>query len=83
MGVAGLFLGVTKILLALILGVIIAGVFSVFTLKNRRQNDTETKTEKEHGLKLHEIPFGPYLAAACFISLLYGQQIVTWYLSLY
>ena len=27
------------------------------------------------------IPFGPYLAAAGFLSMLYGNQIVAWYLS--
>lgn len=29
----------------------------------------------------HPIPFGPYIAAAGWIALLFGQQIVDWYLS--
>jgi len=29
------------------------------------------------------LPFGPYLAAAGWIALLYGKQIVSWYLGSY
>jgi leader peptidase (prepilin peptidase)/N-methyltransferase len=27
------------------------------------------------------IPFGPYLAAAGFLTMLYGEQIANWYIS--
>ena len=27
------------------------------------------------------IPFGPYLAAAGFVAMLWGQQLLQWYLS--
>ncbi|MBN2878039.1 MAG: prepilin peptidase [Clostridia bacterium] len=80
MGVAGIYLGATKVLFALVLGVVIAGIFSVISLKNKKKNDDEAKSGT---LKLHEIPFGPYLAVACFVSMLYGKQIVDWYLSFY
>jgi len=83
MGVAGIYLGVTKVLLALVLGVIIAGVFSVVSMRSRRSEDGQQEEAKSGKLKLHEIPFGPYLAVACFVSMLYGQQIVDWYLSFY
>ena len=84
MGVAGLYLGMTKTLLALVLGVIIAGVLSL--VFRRGQNEEKEKDESEddkQGINFHEIPFGPYLAVAVFICMLYGQQILDWYLSLY
>ncbi|PID30727.1 prepilin peptidase [Candidatus Saccharibacteria bacterium] len=34
------------------------------------------------GLRQH-IPFGPYLLAACFIVMLYGENIVSWYTELF
>ena len=35
----------------------------------------------KEGLKAH-IPFGPYLLAGCFIVLLWGERLWTWYMSL-
>lgn len=87
MGVVGLFLGMKNILLALVLGIVIAGLFSVFVLRKRRLEEDESDTaelgEDKEGLSLHEIPFGPYLAVGCFISMLYGSQIIDWYFSLF
>jgi len=85
MGVVGLFLGVKNILLALVLGIVIAGLFSVFVLRKRKKEENKAeKTKKESGgMSLHEIPFGPYLAIGCFASMLYGNQIVDWYFSLF
>ncbi len=83
MGMAGIFLGMTKILFALVFGIIIAGIFSMFALKRKRAEEAQNETEESGGLKLHEIPFGPFLAVGIFVSMLYGQQIVEWYLSLY
>jgi leader peptidase (prepilin peptidase)/N-methyltransferase len=39
---------------------------------------------KDHTTELtgHYIPFGPYLALASFISLLWGNALIEWYLSL-
>lgn len=85
MGVVGLFLGMKNIILALVLGIVIAGLFSVFVLRKRNKEEDEAEDEQEenNGLSLHEIPFGPYLAVGCFISMLYGNQIINWYLSLF
>lgn len=83
MGVVGIFLGVEKTLFALVFGVIIAGVFSVFALRKKRMQEANENDGEQTGLKLHEIPFGPYLAVASFVSMLYGSQIVDWYFSLY
>lgn len=86
MGVVGLFLGMKNILLALVLGIIIAGLFSVFVLRKRKAEENEKNKnvqEENEGFNLHEIPFGPYLAVGCFVSMLYGNQIIDWYFSLF
>jgi leader peptidase (prepilin peptidase)/N-methyltransferase len=30
----------------------------------------------------HKIPFGPYLALGIFISIFFGDQIITWYINM-
>lgn len=36
-----------------------------------------------YGTKKHKIPFGPAIAASCYVVLLVGEPLVTWYLSLF
>lgn len=85
MGVAGIFLGMTKTISALVIGIVIGGVFSIFALRKKRMQEEKNDRETEQGEdeKFHETPFGPYLAAGIFISMLFGQRIVEWYLGLY
>jgi len=67
----GAFLGWKGALLTLILGSFcgaIAGVF-ILAFKNKSLQ--------------HALPFGTFLAPAAFIALLYGQEIISAYLSLY
>ncbi|MCX6718695.1 MAG: prepilin peptidase [Candidatus Staskawiczbacteria bacterium] len=67
----GLLLGFPNILTALFLafffGAIIGIILMVFEKK---------------GLK-SEIPFGPFLIAGTFLALLYGSQIIQWYLNFF
>ncbi|MEX1377337.1 MAG: prepilin peptidase [Eubacteriales bacterium] len=79
MGVVGLFIGMKNILLAMVLGIIVAGVYSLIYMRKVRSDETEEESE-ESGM--HEIPFGPFLALGCFVSMLFGQQILDWYLNL-
>jgi len=81
MGVAGLFLGFKNVLLALVLGVVIAGFFAIFYIKKIKSGETDEPKEK--GFNVHEIPFGPYLALGCFVSMLFGSEILNWYLGLF
>ena len=67
---SGLLLGWQRMLLALLLGSISASIV-LLTLRRRRGDDVD-----------HEYPFGPFLAAAIAISLLFGGPIVSWYSSL-
>ncbi len=69
--VSGFFLGYKQILLALYLGFVLAliGIF-VFWLF-RRKNVPQL------------IPMGPFFALGFLIYLLYGQQLIYWYLTLF
>ena len=67
--IIGLFLGIKGIILTLfiafILGGIIASLILILKIKGRKA----------------EIAFGPYLAMGAIISLLYGTDIINWYIS--
>lgn len=67
----GIFLGWKLCIFAMMASVIFAGLFSVtlmiFGLKKRK--DT--------------IPFGPFIVTGAFIALLWGNQLIQWYLSTY
>jgi len=68
LGMIGLFLGWKLTLLTLILSIYIGGIFSLFLLllKLKKKGDY--------------IPFGPFISLAGFISLLWGNNIIQWYL---
>lgn len=70
MAALGLWLGLKLTLLTLFLSFVIGGIGSLlllaFNIKGRKDF----------------IPFGPFIAVAAFISMLYGQEIIDWYLSL-
>lgn len=80
MGVVGLFIGMKNILLALIMGIIIAGIYSVFFLASNKKTSEKKEGERYN---MHEMPFGPFLAIGCFVSMICGQQIIDWYLGLF
>lgn len=70
MAAAGLLLGWQKILLALLLGSVVGAVIGItlmlFKIIKREQM----------------IPFGPFLAVGIMVSALFGESIISWYLSL-
>ncbi|SMB94969.1 type 4 prepilin peptidase 1 Aspartic peptidase. MEROPS family A24A [Desulfonispora thiosulfatigenes DSM 11270] len=70
MGVLGLALGVKDILLITFLSFIIGAVFSLFLLgfKLKKRKDP--------------IAFGPFISVAALITMLYGTNIIKWYLHL-
>ena len=65
----GAFLGWKLGLLALLLGVLAGGAVAVVLLLLGRKGRKEA------------IPFGPYLALGGAVALLWGDQVLTWYLS--
>lgn len=69
MAAAGLFLGWKKILLALALGSIIGSVIHIVLMKTCNKDRV--------------LAFGPYLSAGIVIAMLFGDQIIEWYLGLF
>ena len=65
----GAFLGWKLGLLALLLGVLAGGAVAVVLLLRGRKGRKDA------------IPFGPYLALGGAVALLWGDQVLTWYLS--
>ncbi len=69
MGAAGLLLGWKLIILAFFLGCIIGSVIHIARMKI-------SKAE-------HVLAMGPYLSAGIFISALWGNKLIDWYLSMF
>lgn len=63
----GAMLGFHRILFALILGILIGGLFSLTLIVVRR------------GMRNLYLPYGQYLALAGIIMLIWGQQFFVWY----
>lgn len=68
MAAAGLFLGWKNIILAFVIGTVLGAVIHVTLMKVKG--------------KERVLAFGPYLSAGIFIAMLYGNSIISWYLSL-
>ncbi|WZL71464.1 prepilin peptidase [Clostridiaceae bacterium 35-E11] len=68
MGVLGYWLGGQYILLITLLSFVIGAVFSILLLL------LKIKGRKDM------IPFGPFIAMAAFITIIYGESIIYWYL---
>lgn len=69
MAASGLLLGWQKIILAFCIGCVLGAVIHIIRMK-------VSKVE-------HLLAFGPYLSAGILISALWGNDILSWYLSLY
>lgn len=68
-GVVGLILGIKSLLLSLILATIPAAIIMIII--NRKTNED------------NEFPFAPFLVFGFTIALLFGNEIINWYLSLF
>jgi prepilin signal peptidase PulO-like enzyme (type II secretory pathway) len=69
MGVIGLFLGLPNTILVTFLSFVLGAVYAVFALAAKRKKAEE------------EIPFGPFIAMASVIAMLWGDEIINWYLT--
>lgn len=70
--VLGFILGWQKILLTMFIAAVLGSVFGIIFLI--------IKKEKIGG---KQIPFGPYICIAAFLSLLAGDRIISWYLGFF
>lgn len=69
MAVAGLLLGWKLIILSLGIGCILGSVIHLILMKVQQKDRV--------------LAFGPYLSMGIYISMLYGDQIVSWYLNMF
>jgi leader peptidase (prepilin peptidase)/N-methyltransferase len=67
----GAYLGFGRTILTLILGSFVGALVGVFFVM-RRKKDLQ-----------FALPFGTFLAPAAFVSMIWGERIITAYLSLY
>lgn len=67
MACIGLWLGLKYTILAVLLSFILGGLGAAILLLLKKKSITD------------KFPYGPYIAMASFISLLYGDYIVAWY----
>jgi leader peptidase (prepilin peptidase)/N-methyltransferase len=66
----GLATGFPLVFLAIIMGAILGGIVAVALMIARKRTRRQT------------IPFGPFLALAAMVTLLWGSNILNWYLGL-
>lgn len=69
MAVSGLVLGLPYIVLAFVFGCIIGSVIHILIMKLFKAGKV--------------LAFGPYLSIGIYISMIYGTQVINWYLALY
>jgi leader peptidase (prepilin peptidase)/N-methyltransferase len=69
-GLIGLMTGFPNVIAALFVGILLGGIIAILLLLFKKKNRKEG------------IPFGPYLAIGTIIALLWGTQIIHWYLHL-
>jgi len=71
MAAAGLFLGWKMCVLAAFLAVVAGGIYGIYLLAAKK------KDKKEH------FAFGPFLCAGMAAAVFWGNEMISWYLSLY
>ena len=69
MAACGLFLGWQLIIMAFLLGCVLGAVIHVIRMKVSGEN--------------HVLAMGPYLSLGVFIAMLWGNQMLTWYLGMF
>lgn len=66
MAASGLVLGWKLVILAFLIGCILATIIHPIKMKLKHSSNV--------------LAFGPYLSGGIFISMLYGQQLINWYI---
>lgn len=82
--VTGLYLGVIQNLLNLFIACILGIIFAAVYKRNRTEGTQNTNDSSEKaGRFSRPVPFGPAIAAATLVTMLVGEYISSWYLSLF
>lgn len=64
----GIFLGLKLNLLNLFISIVIGGIYAIYLMIFKKKSGKE------------EMAFGPYIASATYITILFGNQMLDWYL---
>ncbi|MEG0372143.1 MAG: prepilin peptidase [Clostridium sp.] len=64
----GIFLGLKLNLLNLFISIVLGGSYAIYLMLCRKKSGKE------------EMAFGPYIAVATYITILFGEQILNWYM---
>ena len=67
---AGLLLGWKSIILAMMIGCVLGSVIHIGKMIFIKKKE-------------HVLAFGPYLAAGIYLTILFGEPIIKWYLTLF
>ena len=73
-GMVGLFLGIKLGLLTILLSVYVGSIYGVATI-------IYSKIKKKEFNSM--IPYGPFISVGALISILYGTNIINWYIGLF
>ena len=73
-GMVGLFLGIKLGLLTILLSVYVGAIYGVATI-------IYSKIKKREFNSM--IPYGPFISVGALISILYGTNIINWYIGLF
>ncbi|MBE6022429.1 MAG: prepilin peptidase [Cellulosilyticum sp.] len=65
-GLIGFFVGVQNLFMAIFIAALLASIYGAFLLKKKRLSEP--------------YPFGPFLSIGSYTSLLWGTQIMNWYI---
>ncbi|MCX8160266.1 MAG: prepilin peptidase [Candidatus Saccharicenans sp.] len=67
----GAYLGLSRTILTLLLASVVGAIFGLLLMKFRGKD------------MKYALPFGSFIAPAAFVSLVWGEPLITWYLSLF
>ncbi len=70
-GLIGLVVGFPQVLVAVVGGIIVGGLVAAFLLLLRLKGRKDA------------IPFGPFLSLTTMVTIVYGQELLDWYLGLF
>ena len=73
-GMVGLFLGIKLGLLTILLSVYVGAIYGVATIIYSKIKKKELNSM---------IPYGPFISVGALISILYGTNIINWYIGLF
>ena len=90
-GAVGLLLGWERLLLGVVIASISASIILLLLSRKKTDSDEqESEDEQDETADLAEgealpgeYPFAPFLCSGFWIAMMFGAQIITWYISLF